>query len=90
MNGVGSFPKVQFEMTDEELKNVDAKFILGEVWQVDDATLRSCDSLEGHPSWYNRMDAMTLEGLPVQVYNMNNLSHDESQFFLKRTEKNLL
>ncbi len=31
--------------------------VCGEVWEVDEFTLRQMDQLEGHPNWYQRVQA---------------------------------
>lgn len=33
--------------------------ITGEVYEVDEHTLRSLDALEGHPNWYKRVEVVT-------------------------------
>lgn len=35
----------------------------GEVWEVDDLTLRRVDQLEGHPEWYTREEVQTPFGV---------------------------
>lgn len=42
--------------------------IVGEVYEVDDNTLKSCDMIEGHPNFYKR-ENIDLEGIEgVQAY----------------------
>jgi len=48
--------------------------VLGEVYEVDDRTLKSLDQLEGHPNWYRREDVSVIKldtdtyPVPVQGY----------------------
>ncbi len=45
--------------------------VLGEVYAVDDATLARLDRLEGHPSFYQRMQIRLDGGQEVQTYLMD-------------------
>ncbi len=42
--------------------------VVGEVWDVDDSTLKMCDRLEGHPTWYRRTPIELEDGEKVEVY----------------------
>jgi gamma-glutamylcyclotransferase (GGCT)/AIG2-like uncharacterized protein YtfP len=42
--------------------------VLGEVYEVDDATLAAVDRLEGHPHLYRRTSVVLLGGESVQGY----------------------
>lgn len=43
--------------------------IIGEVFEVDDITLRDCDRLEGHPTFYRRtLVPILLEGVSDEVW----------------------
>lgn len=44
--------------------------IKGEVYEVDDTTLRHLDSLEGYPGWYDREVVSTPYG-PAYIYTMH-------------------
>ncbi len=35
-------------------KNEPVSYIIGEVYKIDDKTLKRLDELEGHPDWYKR------------------------------------
>jgi len=40
----------------------------GEVYDLSDEAFERLDFFEGNPDFYQRRDAVTTEGLPVQVY----------------------
>jgi gamma-glutamylcyclotransferase (GGCT)/AIG2-like uncharacterized protein YtfP len=42
--------------------------VLGEVYEVDAATLASLDRLESHPSWYCRTPITLADGRAVETY----------------------
>ena len=50
----GAFPIVT-KGTDEEAK----RYIVGEVFDIDEDTLMALDALEGHPDWYCREKVQT-------------------------------
>lgn len=52
--------------------------IHGEIFEVDDDTLASCDRLEGHPRWYVRTPVQTSRG-PAEVYVMNQLDGSDTR-----------
>lgn len=49
--------------------------VIGEVYEINEQHLRSCDSLEGHPNWYRRdtIQAVMVSGEveDVMIYEMN-------------------
>lgn len=46
------FPKATTLTVDEQ--DYPMLPVMGEVYEVDERHIRSCDSLEGHPDWYRR------------------------------------
>lgn len=42
--------------------DAEVRRVVGEVYEVDDATLEDLDSLEGHPDWYRREEISTTRG----------------------------
>lgn len=42
--------------------------VLGELFEVDDDTLRRLDALEGHPTWYRRVRITLEDGGPAETY----------------------
>lgn len=48
--------------------------VMGEVYEVNERTLSRCDSLEGHPDWYRRVDVRVSMGdneeHTVMIYEM--------------------
>jgi len=60
--------------------------IKGEVWKVDDDTLKNLDRLENHPTWYKREKIKcTLEDnteIEVQIYIMQNENYHKMFFKL--------
>lgn len=61
MVSYGSFPAV--------LADGDTA-ITGEIYEVDDNTLRALDRLEGHPDWYRRCEVVT-DVAKAWMYIMN-------------------
>ena len=61
MYNYGSFPAITLESDNR---------VIGEVYEVDENILRSLDSLEGYPSFYDRKDVVTEKGHKVFVYFM--------------------
>lgn len=59
MYSLGAFPAVTKE---------DTNLILGEVYEVDDATLERLDMLEGHPRFYCREEVTTGGRVRAWVY----------------------
>lgn len=50
--------------------------IQGEVWQVDDKTMTTLDSIEGYPDFYNRAKVATTEGT-AWIYYIADISEYE-------------
>ena len=46
------FPYVLFDSI--PIKNAESTEIIGEIYEVDDSTLKKLDNLESHPNWYKR------------------------------------
>jgi len=44
--------------------------VYGEVYDVDEPTLKSLDSLEGYPGWYNREEVVTTYGI-ASIYTLD-------------------
>lgn len=84
MNGFG-FPVVTFHTEDTPCN----KLLIGEVYEIDDEMLMQCDRLEGHPSFYTRIQMPTDLGT-VYVYNIqkdsNQPSDYEKQFIVAEDE----
>lgn len=79
------FPQVSFDITGTSNKK-----IIGEVYEIDDAQLANCDALEGHPSFYTRIEMPTDLGT-VNVYNIQNRSIEpspeyEAKFLVSKDE----
>ncbi|WP_456402146.1 gamma-glutamylcyclotransferase family protein [Persephonella sp.] len=55
--GIGR-TKEKYKMTANGIpfvsKNEPVSYIIGEVYKIDDKTLKRLDELEGHPDWYKR------------------------------------
>ena len=60
MYSLGAFPAVTLG---------GERTVLGEVYDVDESVLRSLDSLEGYPGWYNREEVVTPYGV-ASIYTM--------------------
>lgn len=67
-HGRGSFP---FAVPDPEA------LAKGEVYEVDPEgpNLKSIDRIEGHPTWYVRTPAKTIDGDDVELYVMNRVGN---------------
>lgn len=61
MYDLGSFPGVRLEGDGQ---------VFGELWQVEGDGIRPLDRLEGHPTFYTRVECNTSEG-PAEVYVIN-------------------
>lgn len=62
---------------DRGLLDQEISFIQGELYLVDEVTLRRCDVLEGHRpgapqdrTWYYRLEIDTKDGYPVYMYHV--------------------
>lgn len=64
----GGFPIATHNQRVADLKGVKMLPVAGELYEVDETHIRSCDQLEGHPDWYNR----TL----IQCVTIDNTHHD--------------
>lgn len=51
--------------------------VYGELYEVDHATLRNCDRLEGHPNFYRREPVVTTGGVTCEVYYLQSHSPRE-------------
>lgn len=74
---VGWFPGLKAEaqkFTDSE------PAVVGDVFRIEDAALvRSLDSYEGYPTFYDRIQTQTSSGETVWVYTYNPSVHEDSR-----------
>ena len=57
--------------------------IKGEVYEVDEHTLITTDRLEGHPNWYRRIKATTIDNQEIEFYAM---PYNKDDYFSKIPE----